>query len=103
MARTDQKDPEYLTWVRSQPCAKLECEQVTVTRAHHFKHDLHLSGGSMRASDFAAMPLCDNCHVLFHSRPDEWRDDQRAWLIRTLLRALADGVIVRGEGSELPW
>lgn len=95
------ENPEYLDWIRMQPCSKLECDQVTVTRAHHFKHDMHMSGISLRASDYAAMPLCDNCHVGFHSKPGDQLMDQRAWLIRTLLKAIQEGVLVPGEVEEL--
>lgn len=102
--RTD--DPEYREWIKTLPCARLDCRQTTVTECHHFKHDLHLSGTSRKAPDWMTMPLCWDHHLGpegFHANHREQKADQREWLIRTLMKAKEAGMLVRTDGMGVEW
>ena len=92
------RDKQWLEWVRQQPCA--ECRRYGPSEPHHFKGDMHLSGVGMKAPDYLAVPLCHECHRLFHHRPSNWIDEQRGWLIRTLLKAIDAGMVVRGKEAS---
>ena len=88
------RDKQWLEWVRDQKCA--ECGRYGPSEPHHFKGDLHLSGVGMKSPDYLTMPLCLECHLLFHSSPwSTWREDQRGWMIRTFIKAFDDGMIER--------
>ena len=87
----------YLGWIREQDC--VSCGSGGPSEAHHFKGDLHLSGVGMRAPKLLTMPLCLKCHRIFHDNPPtSWREDQRAWLIKTINSAARAGVISYNEG-----
>jgi hypothetical protein len=88
----DRKDPGWLEWVRTLPCA--ECGRGPAV-PHHLKGDLHQSGAGLKAPDWLAMPLCDACHGMFHSAPEGWRLLQRGWLLETLIKAEHDGLLER--------
>lgn len=95
------KSKKYLRWIKSLPCA--DCGRHGRSSAHHFKSDLHLSGVGMRAPDQITIPLCPSCHMKFHNKESKtWREDQRAWLIRTIHEALAVGALeTGGDFSEI--
>ena len=103
------KDKKYLEWIRTKQCS--HCfSQVSATEAHHLSGDLHQGGVAMKASDLLAMPLCFECHTAFHNTnrkiwdtKQERFEDQRYWLLRTLIMAMEEEVLVLGEIPDLPW
>lgn len=55
-----QHDPEYLNYIREQPC--IVCGIQHRSDAHHLK-DIALCGMAQKAPDAYALPLCHNCHM----------------------------------------
>lgn len=55
-----ERDAEYLDYVRTLPC--ICCGIQHRSEAHHLK-DNRLGGISQKSPDWAAMPLCHNCHL----------------------------------------
>lgn len=63
MAQTmdfDDRDPEYLEYIRSRPC--IICGIQHRSDAHHIK-DMRLCGLTQKAPDWATIPLCHKCHL----------------------------------------
>lgn len=60
MAELDERDPEYLEYIRTKPC--IICGIQHRSEAHHLK-DNRLGGISQKSPDWAAMPLCHRCHL----------------------------------------
>ena len=89
----EKRDKQWLEWIRQQQC--VECCKHGPSEPHHCKGDLNLSGMGMKAPDYLSMPLCMECHQLIHAAGTDWKAIQREGLIRTLLRAFDDGMIVR--------
>ena len=56
------RDPDYLSYVRSQTCATWSTECCGVTEAAH----LVVYGKGIKASDYLTVPLCTCCHRLQH-------------------------------------
>ena len=56
----DERDSEYLEYVRTRPC--IICGIQHRSEAHHLK-DMRLCGMSQKSPDWAAMPLCHKCHM----------------------------------------
>lgn len=57
------RDKKYLTWIKSQPCAK--CGQIPPSFPAHQR----IAGGGgegLKPSDYEALPLCDTCHKREH-------------------------------------
>ncbi len=88
----NRKEPKYLEWIRRQPCQ--ECGKPGPSDPHHIASDLHQSGMGMKAPDLLAMPLCRMCHSSHHGKPEGWRDNQRGWLLMTIINALEQGILV---------
>lgn len=55
-----ERDEDYLAYVRTLPC--IICGKQHRSEAHHLK-DNRLGGISQKSPDWAAMPLCHNCHL----------------------------------------
>lgn len=63
------RDPEYLRWVRTQPCVlKFLFRCWAATEAHHASVD---HGLGQKGPDRAAVPMCRVCHGLWtaHAGP----------------------------------
>lgn len=101
-------DPQYLGWLRRQPCCAPNARCTRRSEAHH--HNLLGSGMGKKAPDRMAMPLCHLHHVFgLHAlagpfkgwdraRLKAWQDEQCAlWRARyeaeraTLARASRQG------------
>ena len=89
----DRKDKAWLEWVRGLPCFYLDCQKPA--EPHHPKGDLHLSGAGLKAPDILAMPVCREHHARLHGMEGDWRLEQREGIIRTLIRALEEGMLKR--------
>lgn len=73
------EDPAYLARVRQRPCVR--CGKHGPNEAHHCR-DLpdynerglykRLPGAALRSHDHDAIPLCQECHWLFHNRRSEF-------------------------------
>ena len=55
-----ERDPDYLNYVRDLPC--MICGVQHRSQAHHLK-DMGLCGISQKSPDWAAIPLCMECHL----------------------------------------
>jgi hypothetical protein len=80
------KDPEYLRWVREQPCCVHREEHYGPIHAHHRTG----AGLGLKASDHETMPLCQRHHDEFHAATGyfrywdkqqrrEWQDETAQW------------------------
>jgi len=58
------RDPEYLAWIRTQPC--IRCDRHP-SEAHHQPAVGHSSVGS-KCDDTRAVPLCTDHHAELHRR-----------------------------------
>ena len=87
------KNPKYLDWIRSLPCA----ESGERAEPHHFIGEFGLSGVGMTAPDMFAMPLSRVAHQHIHEHCDGWRMLQREYLIRTIIKGFDSGWIVISE------
>ena len=88
--------PTYLDVVRTRPCAA--CGRGPAI-AHHFIGEFSVGGVGTKAHDLFALPLCDRCHLEFHARPGEYRLEQREWLLRQLVWAAREGLVVTNEDA----
>lgn len=79
---------KYLAWVRDQPCCMC---QSWPSEPHHLKGIGHLSGASLKAPDWATMPMCRQCHEKMHRGSSLW-PMQWEYVARTLGRAITEGV-----------
>lgn len=59
-ASLPERDQSYLAHVRTRPC--LICGVQHKSEAHHLKHP-QLCGLTQKAPDWAAIPLCHDCHM----------------------------------------
>jgi hypothetical protein len=69
-----ERDPEYLAWLRTQPCCL--CGDNTSTEAAHLRvgsinHDKRETGKGEKPSDKWALPLCGDHHRQQHAAGDE--------------------------------
>ena len=80
---------KYLDFVRELPCS--HCGN-SPTVAHHV---IGIGMGKMggKASDIHSMPLCGGCHNLVHHNPNEWKEAQVRWMVRTQEQAIDEGVL----------
>lgn len=81
-------EKRYFAYVDSLPCCHCKTT-VGVTHHHIIGIGMGIMGG--KAPHFAIMPLCAECHAWIHEAPHEY--PQPKWLVETLSRAFADGVI----------
>lgn len=56
------RDPKYLAWIREQPCAK--CNHPAPSHPAHMR-SLKGGGTSLKPSDYHAIPLCHEHHIVF--------------------------------------
>ena len=82
---------KYLKWVRQQPCSYTLSPGPN--DAHHIIGIGHFGGMGLKAPDILSMPLCRAKHREMHENPDLW-PDQWEFVVRTLLKAFKEGVIV---------
>jgi hypothetical protein len=83
--------PEYLAWVRSQPC---------VITGHYGCVAHHVVGGrcsTQKTSDYLAIPLTDAEHKRLHDGGwrtwEEMHGPQRDYSLQLIERALRDGIL----------
>lgn len=97
------KAPAYLEWVRAHPCiACLPAHREA--EPHHFIGEFAVGGMGLKAPDLLSMPLCRAHHDAVHAAEDGWRERQREWVLRTLIEAIALGIVVAdNEGNLSPW
>lgn len=70
--------PEYLSYLRKQACivcGRFGCE------AHHIK-EVGLTGTAYKADDWMTLPLCRDCHTLYHTRGKVWFERQMDWILK---------------------
>lgn len=85
------RSPEYLKWVRVQPC--MGCGAYG---QHHAHHNIANRFSSAKASDAWTLPLCAACHTELHGNWPAWEEangtqDRHALVI--LNRAAVAGVL----------
>ncbi len=84
------KSPKYLKWVATLPCC--HCGGYDSIPHHIIGIDnMGIMGG--KASDLAAMPLCDvrQCHTEVHKDPTGY--PQTRWMVETQEEAYRQGVL----------
>lgn len=77
---------KYTDWVKTQPCIK--CGRPA--EPHHMKGVGNMSGGGLKAPDWATMPLCHPCHDEMQRTPEMW-PDQWEYALRTVGEAITSG------------
>lgn len=89
---------KYLRWVRSLPCV------ITGrTEGNHAHHIIACGmGGSMgtKPSDLFTIPICAEEHNNLHYGLTIGDIDQKALALKTLEKAVADGVLIMGDYRE---
>lgn len=92
--RNGREDKPYLEWVREQPCA--HCQRPGPSEPHHPRGWIYGAGASLKAPDYLAVPLCKDHHRAYHYGGFvDAKKEQGEWVLRTLLRAIEDGLWVR--------
>jgi hypothetical protein len=74
----ERHSPEYLEYQRKQcclVCGRYGCE------AHHIKEP-NKSGVAYKADDVYAIPLCPECHRMYHTIGKEWFNEQIDWILK---------------------
>lgn len=82
------KNPAYLAWVKSLPCAMTG--QEPAGDPHHLIGIGGMSGTGLTAPDWAAMPLTREAHDRMHREPELWHG-QWEMIARTLGKAIDEG------------
>lgn len=74
------------------------CGAETGIEAHHPRGYKYGCGASLKAPDSLAVPLCRDCHRLYHygDLPDK-ATVQAGWVLDTLLLAIKGGLWTRSE------
>ena len=94
--RNGRKDDAYLDWVREQPCA--HCQKPGPNEPHHPRGWMYGAGASLKSPDHLAIPLCAEHHRMYHYGGFvDAKKEQAEWALRTLLRAIEEGLWVRYE------
>ncbi len=82
------RSKKYIEWIKTQPCFLCQAP----AEPHHIKGIGDMSGGGLKAPDWAVMPLCHPCHDRMQRNPGMW-PDQWEMIVVTLGRAIEDGVL----------
>lgn len=82
------KSVKYINWIKQQSC--IQCGSPA--EPHHLKGIGGMSGGSLKAPDWAVSPLCHPCHDEMHRKPELW-PQQWGWIAKTLGQAIEEGVL----------
>lgn len=72
------KSPEYLEYVRGQCC--LCCGQFGC-EAHHIRESED-AGVARKANDWETISLCPTCHRFYHTKGQEWFQNQIHWILK---------------------
>jgi len=86
------RSKRYLGYVKTLPCVICGKE----AEPHHIKGVGNMSGGGLKAPDWAVMPYCHEHHAECHADPDLW-NDQWEYIARTLGQAITDGYFREGK------
>jgi hypothetical protein len=84
------RSPEYLAYIRRQPCAACHLP-ANFTDPHHEPLGETYMGG--KPHDTHAIPLCRSCHNIRHEEGPEWLEkilDVKKLIIRLLTRYLLE-------------
>ena len=88
-------EKNYTRWVATLPCANCSLHDETIV-PHHLKHvGLEITSGlGTKASDWATMPLCFNCHYKLHNGDADLKMDQLTRMMPiTLDKAFNSGIM----------
>ena len=88
-------EKNYTRWVATLPCANCKRHDETIV-PHHLKHvGLEITSGmGTKASDWATMPLCFNCHYKLHGGDADLKMDQLTRMMPiTLDKAFNSGIL----------
>lgn len=77
---------KYIDWIKEQPCVVCGAP----AEPHHIKGVGQMSGGKLKAADWAVMPLCHVHHDAMQHTPELW-PEQWEYIARTLGKAITDG------------
>lgn len=88
------RNKSYLEWVKTLPCRNCTNHKGRTIEAHHPKGHMYGSGMGLKSHDDLAVPLCSQCHRMYHDgNIADAKDHQEHWVLATLLIALKQGVI----------
>lgn len=96
------KDPEYLAWVRQQPCCVVSCGAYPPSHPHH----AGVRGLGQKAPDATAIPLCGTCHRAYHDGKGPFgetrmtRTERQAWAKHEIERHRAIYMAARDAAEE---
>jgi hypothetical protein len=79
---------KYIAWIKTRPC--IICGSPA--EPHHIKGVGNLSGGAMKAPDWAVIPLCHPCHRQMHEDSEQW-NGQWELALKTLGAAITEGLL----------
>jgi len=83
------RSAKYIKWIKTQPCIHCTGDGGD---PHHLIGLGNMGGMGITAPDSMAMPMCRECHGMFHLHSDLW-PMQWEYISRTLDRALREGII----------
>lgn len=83
------RNAKYIKWIKTQSCIHCTGDGGD---PHHLIGVGNMGGMGTTAPDSMAMPMCRECHGMFHLHSELW-PQQWEYIARTLDRALRDGVL----------
>ena len=98
------EDPEFIRWLRLQPCALATFCGDRSGPPHHARHNV---GGGQRAHDSRAIPLCPKHHDDFHDGAGPFlgwdRQQRRDWMDQQIERWNNAYVRALAPSAEVPF
>ena len=72
-------DKEYISFEHSEPC--FWCGKMTDIQVHHLK-ELGYTGTAYKADDWLSVPLCQDCHLAYHTNGKQAFEDGIEWITK---------------------
>ena len=72
-------DKEYISAEHKEPC--LWCGKTSEIQVHHLK-ELGYTGTAYKADDWLSIPLCQDCHIAYHTNGKEDFERAMSWITK---------------------